>query len=155
MFKSRNIYKLCFSTPFFRSKIKVCKLSHNIFRFSIRLITFVNCNNNRNFCIFCMVDSFQCLRHNTIVCCNNKNNNICYLSTTGTHHCKCFVSRSIKECNVPPFCVNLVSTNFLCNSTSFSCCNICITDSIQCLCLTVINVSHNCNDWRSDSVSFF
>ena len=46
-----------------------------------------------------MSNSFQSLRHNTIICSNYKNYNICYLSTTGTHHCKCFMSWSIKESN--------------------------------------------------------
>ena len=35
------------------------------------------------------------LWHNTIISCNNNNNNICYLSSTSTHSCKSFMARCI------------------------------------------------------------
>ena len=94
-----------------------------------------------------MVDGFHCLWHYAVICSNNKNYNICNLCTAGTHHCECFVTWSIKECDVlSVFCAYLVSTNLLSNSTGFACRNIFITDSIQSLCLTVVNMSHDCNN---------
>ena len=63
-----------------------------------------------------MVNSFNCLWHYTIICSYNKNSNICSLSTTHSHSCKCFMTRSIKECNKITIYIYLVSTYLLCDS---------------------------------------
>ena len=45
--------------------------------------------------------------------------------------------------------VNLVSTDVLSNSTSFASNHVCTSDGVQKLGLTVVNVTHNGDDWRS------
>ena len=54
--------------------IELPVFSHQDFQY------FINENNNWNFSSFCMINSFYCLRHNPIICCNNQNNNVCYFS---------------------------------------------------------------------------
>ncbi len=95
-----------------------------------------------------MVDSFKRLGHNTIVSGNNEYYDIRNLCTAGTHHGKCFVTWSIKECNGSLWSCNLVGTNLLGNTASFAFCNVCIADCVQSLCLTVVNVTHYGNDRR-------
>ena len=103
---SRNMNVLCISTPFFRSKSLFRKLSLNTIWICFWFINLVYSNNNRNLCILSMSNSFKSLRHYTIICSYYKNYNICYLSTTGTHHSKCFMTRCIKECNITLICMN-------------------------------------------------
>ena len=44
--------------------------------------------------------------------------------------------------------VNLVSTDVLSNSTGFASHHVCISNRVQKLGLTVVNVTHNGDDWR-------
>ena len=98
-----------------------------------------------------MAQSFHCLGHNTVICRNNQNYDICNLGTTSTHHSKGFVTRSIEEGNYTLVGLNLISTNLLGNSTRFTCGHIRITDCVQCFSLTVVNVSHDCNNRGTDN----
>ena len=102
-----------------------------------------------------MVNCFKSLRHNTVICSNNKNNDIGNLSTASTHHSECFVTRSIKEGDFSLLCRNLICTDLLSNTARFSCNHVCVTDCIKSLCLTVVNVTHNGNNRRTRTNTFF
>ena len=54
-----------------------CKSLLNTVNVCSRFINFVNCYNNFNSCCLSMVNSFYSLWHNTIICCYNKDCNIC------------------------------------------------------------------------------
>ena len=71
-----------------------------------------------------MVNSLNCLWHNTIISGNYKNSDICRLCTSHTHSSKCLMSRRIKECNLLTINFYYRCTDVLCNTTSFSCCYI-------------------------------
>ena len=151
----RNLNILSASPPFFWSKIIRRKLCHNIVCICFWLITLVYSNNDRNLSSLCMVNSLNCLWHDTIICGNNQNNNVSNLSTTRAHHGECFMTWSIKECNVSTLSVNHVGTNFLSNTTGFTASNVGITNSIQSFCLTMINVTHYSNDRWTNHLAFF
>ena len=68
------------------------KLCHDTIRIRCWLIHLVYRNNDWNFCCFCMVNRFNCLRHDTIICSNDKYCNICDKCTACTHRRKCRVS---------------------------------------------------------------
>ena len=99
--------------------------------------------------ILSVVYRFYSLWHNTVISSNNKNNNIRYLSTTGTHHCKCFVSRSIKESDSSLSRFNHVCTDMLCDSAEFRCSYVCAADGIKSFGLSVVNMTHYSNDRRT------
>ncbi len=63
------------------------------------------------------------------------------------------MTRSIKECNLSIIFCHLVSTDFLGDSTSLSRSNIGLTNRVQNRCFSVIDVSHDRDNWRS--CSFF
>ena len=94
-----------------------------------------------------MVDGFNRLWHNTIIRSYNQDSNICNRGTASTHRCKGRVSRGIKEGNLLTTLFNLVGTNVLCDTTCFTCSNTRITKSIKKGCFTVVNVSHDSNNW--------
>ena len=78
-----------------------------------------------------MVDSFNCLRHDTVIGSNNENCNICYRCTSCTHCCKCFVARCIKECDMLFAYTNLVSTDVLCDTAGFRISYVCLSDVVE------------------------
>ena len=141
------MYKDVLAAPLLRNNVVLSKLIFNVIWVSAFFIDFVYSNNQRYTSRFCVLDSFDCLWHYTIISSNNKYNDICRLSTTSTHSCEGCVSRSIKESDHTVISFNVVCTNVLCNTTSFSIGNMCATNVIQCRCFTVVNVTHDSNNW--------
>ena len=96
-----------------------------------------------------MVNRFNCLRHDSIICCYDKNRNICDRSTARPHRGESGMPWCIKEGNFLTIFFNLVSTNMLCNPTCFTCSNTRITQGIQKCCFPMVNVSHDGHNWRT------
>ena len=78
-----------------------------------------------------MVDSFNSLGHNTVVCRNNKNCNVGSLCTACTHFCEGCVTGSIKEGDVGAVKIYSVSTDMLCDTARFCGGNLCVSDSVK------------------------
>ena len=113
---SRNRNTDNIAAPFFRNKLMFCKLLHNFIRVCALFIHLVNSNNNFNTCCFSVVYSFNCLRHNTVICCYNQNSNISCHCTPCTHSCESGMARCIKESNLLPVNINLICTDCLSNT---------------------------------------
>ena len=94
-----------------------------------------------------MVDSLNSLWHDTVICCDNKDCDICRTCSTHTHCCKRLMSRCVQECDFFSIYLYNRSTNVLCDTTSLSVDDICLTDSVQKGSLTVVNVTHD-TDYR-------
>ena len=141
------------AAPVFRDQLMLSKLLFYMIRISSGTIHFINGNDNRYLRCFCMVNSFERLRHNTVICSNYQNSNICYLCSTRTHSCKSFVTGSIKENNLFALIINLISTDMLRNTASFSCCNISLANSVKQRSFTMVNVTHN-SDYRRPRQTF-
>ena len=109
-------------------------------------VHFVNSHNNRDICCFCVVDAFNGLRHNTVICSNNKDRNIGYHRTSGAHGSKGLVSRCVQESNRTAVDLNRIGSDMLCNAARFTGSYICMTNIVKKRCLAVVNVSHNNND---------
>ena len=106
-----------------------------------------------------MVQRLNGLRHDAIVSGNNQDGDVGYLSTTSTHRREGFVTGGVNEGDqaIGAFVVsvNLVGTNVLGNSTRFAGNNVCFTNGIQQTCLTVVNVTHHGDNWRTwNEISF-
>ena len=121
----------CIAAPLLRNKLILCELLFNIFGICADLIHFVDGNNNRYTCGFCMVDSLNCLRHDTVIGGYNEDCNIGNLSTSCTHCCECLMSGCVEECNRLAVYHNSVSTDMLCDTAGLACCYICVTDSVE------------------------
>ena len=113
------------------------------------LIDLVNCYHNGHACILGVVDSFNGLRHNAVICCYDKHCNIRNLGTSGAHGRESFMTRGIQECNLVSLVANLVSTDTLGNAAGFVHGHIGLAQSIQQGGLAVVYVAHNGNHCRS------
>ena len=117
---SRNRNADNIAAPFFRNKLVLCELLHNSVRICTLFIHLVDGNNNFYTCCLCVIDSLNSLRHNTVICGNNKNGNIRAHCTSCTHCGKCGVTRCVKESNnlfIRSY--YLISTDSLCNTAGF------------------------------------
>ena len=102
-----------------------------------------------------MVDGFTGLWHHCFIGSNNDDGNVCDACTTGTHGRKSFMTRRVKESNLfPVFTFNFVSSDMLSNSTCFAGYDIRTPDEIEQLGLSMVNVPHHRNDWRTVSHIF-
>ena len=110
------------------------------------LIDLVDRNNHLYTGRFRMIDCFDSLRFHTVVCCNYKDCNIGRISTSHTHSCECFMSRSIQECDLSARYRYHICTNVLGNTASLTVCYICMADCIQKRGLTMVYMTHNTYD---------
>ena len=149
MCMSRNGNTNNISAPFFGNQGMFGKLLFNAVGISLRLIHFIYCNYNLNACRLCVIDSLNGLWHNTVICGNNQNGDIGRHSTALTHRSKCGMTGGIKEGNVVSVVIYAVCTDMLGNTAGFGSGNLCITDSVQQRCFTVVNMTHNYNDRTS------
>ncbi len=116
----RYMNELAFAAPLFRHNAVLGQFILNAIRIRFWLIDFVHCNNNRYLRRFCVLDSFDCLRHHAIVSSHNQNHDIRCLRTTCTHRGKRGVARGIQEGDHAVFGFDVVCTNVLGNAARFT-----------------------------------
>ena len=95
-----------------------------------------------------MIERFDSLRHNAVIGCNNQYNDIGNLGTARTHHGKRFMSGRIEEGDIPLGRRHHVCTDMLSNTAELMGGNVSAADSVQRLCFTVVDMSHNGNHGR-------
>ena len=147
MCRYRNKYRI--STPVLCKQFILCKFLFYLFYICTRLIDLVYCNDNADACSFCMADSLYCLRHDTVICCYNKDCDICCLRTTHSHCSECFMTRCIQECNLLTVIIYHISTDMLCDATGLTGNYICLTNRVKQRCFTMIDMTHNADNWRT------
>ena len=128
---SGDINKHVLSAPLLRNNTVLGELLTNTGRICAWLINLVDCNNNWNTSSLCVVDRLNGLRHNTVVCSNNQDDNIGDLCTTSTHCGKGLVTWGIDEGNLTAVNGDLRSTDCLSNAASLASCNASVTDCVQ------------------------
>ena len=114
------------------------------------LVYLVNRNDNRHFSGLRMIDSFDGLRHNTIIGCNNEDNNIGDLCTPSPKRSKCLMAGRIEKCNVLPLQGDFIRSYMLCDAACFSFSYFCLPYSIKQRGLTVVDMAHNGNHRRPE-----
>ena len=88
---------------------------------SRRLINLVDGNNDRHVTGLGMLNSFDGLRHNSVIGSNHENHDIGCGSTAGTHCGKCGMTRSIEEGDGFTLVgLYVVSTDVLGNTAGFA-----------------------------------
>ena len=142
------------AAPIFRNQFMFSQLLFNMVRVCTFTVHFVNSNNDGHFRCFSMVDCFDGLRHYTVICSNNEDSNVSYLSTTSTHCGERFVTRGIKEYDGFALMADFVRTDVLGNTASFACSNIGFTDCVKQRSFTMVNVTHYGN-YRRTQYAFF
>ena len=119
-------------------------------RVSLRLVDLIHRNHNRHVCRLGMADSFNCLRHHSIISGNDENNNICYFGSPRTHCRKGRVTRRIDESYFLTIIFgNLISPDMLGNTPSLTGDNTGFTQCVKQGCFTMVNVTHNSHNRRT------
>ena len=101
-----------------------------------------------------MVDGFNRLRHDAVVCSDDEDGNIRNLSAAGTHSRKGFVARRIHEGDLLAFVTDLVSPDVLGNAAGFVAGDIGLTDGVEKARFTVVDVTHDGDDRRTGFQGF-
>ena len=138
------------AAPFLGNKLVLCELLHNSVGVCTLFIHFVDCNYNFNAGSLCVVDSLNCLRHNTVVCGYNKHCNIRCHCTSCTHCGECGVTRCVKESDcLLVGCNNLICADSLGDTACLGGGYIGVSDCVEDRCLAVVNVTHYANNGRT------
>ena len=103
----------------------------DIVRVCAFLIHLVDSNDNGNARSLCVVDSLNCLGHDTVIGGNNEDSDIRYGSTSCTHGGKCLMAGSIKECDVLALVIYSVSTDVLCDTARLGVGNVGVSDPVE------------------------
>ena len=134
------------ATPCFRNKFVLGQLRENTLWVCVFLVDLVDRHNDGNISRACVVDCFNCLRHHTVVSCNNKNHDVGDLCTAHTHLRERSVTWCVDEGDHLAVFLYLVCTDVLRDAAGFASNNIRGTNAVEKRRLTVVNVTHNGDD---------
>ena len=137
------------SAPFLGNKVVFCKLVLYVVCVSVGLIHLVNRYDDVNARRLRVVDSFDCLRHDTVVSGYNKDCDIGTLRASCSHCGERLVSGGVEERYISAVYVNSVRADVLCNAAGFSCRYARVADSVENGGLAVVNVSHYAYNGRA------
>ena len=103
-----------------------------------------------------MGNGLQRLWHESVICGNDDDGNICNIRAAGTHCGKGCVTWSVEKCNFMSVALDAVSANMLGDSTGFASGNASFADGIEKRCFAVINMAHERDDRgsRNDFIGF-
>src|SRR5210317_2651358 len=116
----RDIDELLFAAPFLGNDLMLRQLVLDALRISILTVDLVDRDNQRHSGSFRVLNRLNRLRHHTVVRCNNKNDNVRSLCTTGTHGSKGGVAWRIQERNGAFIGRNRISADMLRNASSLT-----------------------------------
>lgn len=112
-------------------------------------INFIDCYYKRNFILIGQLNHFQSLRLDSLDSWYYQDNNISWICSSHSHIWECLMPWSINERNMLSlWCNHMKSSNFLCNSSKFSLCNLTISQIIKKSSFSMIDVAHNCHHRR-------
>ena len=124
-------------------------------RISSRFVDFVDRYDDRNPCRFGVADGFYGLRLNAVISRNDENRDIGYMSSSGAHSGKGFVSRSIQEYDLLSVDSHLGSADMLRNSTRLRSRHVGLSYGVKQGSLSVVDVTHDGNNRRSRAQILF
>ena len=99
-----------------------------------------------------MLNGFDGLRHDTVVCSNHKDSNVSDLGSAGSHVRKSGVTGSIEESDGSFRKVNLVGTDVLGDAAKFLSGDVGFSNVVEKGSLTVVDVTHDCDDRWSENL---
>ena len=96
-----------------------------------------------------MIDRFFRLRHDAVIGCHNENDHISDLRSPRAHQRKGGVTWCVEEYDALILHVDGIGTNVLCDTASLSLSDSCFSDTVEQRCLSMIDVPHYSDHWRS------
>ena len=151
-----NIHEHGRAAPVFRHQAAVSELLLYAIGQRVRLINFVDRNNDRNFRSMGVVDGFERLRHHAVIRRDDENDNVGGFRAARTHAGKGFVTGRIEEHDLAPVgrrifiheC-DFVGADMLGDSAGFAFGNVGGTDGIEQRRFAVVDVAHDGDNRRT------
>ena len=95
-----------------------------------------------------MANRFFCLWHDVVICSDNDDDQVGYLSSACTHGGKCLVTRGVQKGDfLSAFQIYTVCPNVLGNPSRFVSGYICFSDIVKQRGFSVINMTHYSYNW--------
>ena len=141
--------KLCISSPLFGYDIFGGQFTLDALGIHTLFVNLVNRHNNRHISGLGVFDCFFSLRHNTVICSDNQNHNICTFGSTRTHRSKRGVPRRIEKRNHAAVGFHMVGADMLSNTSSLARRYLTLANVIEQRRLTVVHMPHYGNHWRA------
>ena len=126
-----------------------CQFPDDTFWIGTRFVNLVDGHDDWNIGSLGVVDGLDGLRHNAVIRSHNQDGQVRYRGTAGPHRSKGRVSWCIQEGDFLAIFFDLVGTDMLGDTTSFPCCHTGVTQGIQEGGFTMVNVSHDGDNWRT------
>ena len=149
------------SCPFFGNESAIGELLFHAIGIGFRLIDFVYRNDDRYFRGLGVIDGFEGLRHDAVVCSHHDDDDVCHLGSAGTHARECFVARGVEEDDLAARSrrsflaeADLVGSDVLGDATGFPCGYVGFTDGVEERSLAVIDVAHDGDDGSTGNLEF-
>ena len=95
------------------------------------LVDLVDGHNNRNGRRFGVMNCFDRLRHHSVVCCDDQDDDIGDLGATTSHGGEGFVTRRVQKRHLLPTDRNRVGADMLCNPSGLAFRNLRLSDGIE------------------------
>ena len=132
-----------------------CQLGHNARNVGIVFVDLVDGNNNWNFSSASVANSFNGLWHHTVVCSHHQHHDVGDLCTACAHFGERSVTWCVNKRDGLAIFFNLVCTDVLSDSTSFTGHYVCRTNAVEQCGFTVVNVTHHRDNWRTWLLKFW
>ena len=135
------------AAPVFGHQSTICELALHPLRLGIRLVDFVDGDDDRNFGGASVIDGFFGLRHNAVICGDDENNDVGDFRSASAHPGERFVAGRVNENDAAIFRADFVSTDMLRNSARLTRGDIGLADGVEEAGLAMIDVAHH-RDYR-------
>ena len=146
-FLRRDLLALVFAAPVLYEDVHVAQLLTDLVGVGTRFIYFVDCEHHGHTGSLRVVDGFDRLRHDGVVCGNDDDGYIRHLRSTRTHGGERRVTRSIQERDMLAVLqLDVVGTDMLGYSSSLTGYHVRVADVVEQRSLTVIDVTHDGDD---------
>src|SRR5262249_54715478 len=146
------------SAPTIPEQAPIGQLLFHAVGLGIRFVDLINGDDDWNFGCPGVIDGFYGLRHDSIVSGDDKNYDIGYPGAAGPHHRECFVAGCIKKHDAPAHIglvrisdFNRVSADVLSDAARFAFRDSGFSYSVKEGGLTMVDVTHDGDDWRASS----
>ena len=136
-------------SPLFRLETLFCELPTDKVEIGTRLIHLVHRNDHGNFSSFRVIDRLDRLWLHPFIGGDDDDRNIRELGSTGSHDREGFMTRSVEKCDTLVSSLDLIGTDLLCYTSSFTRCYGCLADRIEDRCFSMVDMSHHGDDGTS------
>ena len=132
-----DLYILHIARQFLNNHFMFKQAIADIVRIGLWLIHLVDRHNHRHASGLGVVNRFDRLRHNAIICCHNQHHNIRHIRAALTHFGECGVARRIKEGDLLPLILarafrgDLIAANMLSDATGLTLGHISAAQSVK------------------------